>query len=114
MSTPQFLDNEMFALLREDRVEEFNQRIEAGEPPPNLNGANLRGCDLRGLKTAGMDLGNAYLRGADLRGLDLRNTNLEGASIRKTQLSGTFFPKELSAQEILMSFKHGTRLRYDS
>ncbi len=114
MSSPHFLDNEMFALLREDRIKEFNERMEAGETPPNLNGANLRGCDLRGLKTDGMDLGNAYLRGADLRGLDLRNTNLEGASIRKTQLSGTFFPDVLSSQEILMSQELGTRLRYDT
>lgn len=114
MSSPQFLDNELFALLREDRIEEFNARIEAGEEPPNLVGANLRGCDLRGLKAAGMDLRNAYLRGADLRGLDLRNTELEGASIRKTQLSGTFFPKALSPQEILMSLELGTRLRYST
>jgi hypothetical protein len=114
MSTPQFLDHELFALLREDRVDEFNARVEAGEKPPSLVGANLRGCDLRGLNAAGMDLRNAYLRGADLRGLDLRTTQLGGASIRKTQLSGTFFPSDLSPQEILMSLELGTRLRLNT
>jgi len=112
MPAPQLLDHEMFTLLREDRVLEFNKRRTAGEPPPPLNGTNLRGSDLRGLNTDGLDLGDAYLRGADLRGLDLRGVNLEGASIGKAHLSGTYFPEELSATEILMSLEHGTRMRY--
>jgi uncharacterized protein YjbI with pentapeptide repeats len=47
-----------------------------------------------------------------LRGLDLRACSLEGASLAHAQISGTYFPPELSADEILMSVNFGTRLRY--
>ena len=39
-------------------------------------------------------------------------TNLEGASLLGAKLSGTYFPTELSAQEIRLSLDTGTRLRY--
>mgnify|MGYP000924559508 CR=1 FL=1 len=51
-------------------------------------------------------------RSADLRGIDFRNASLEGASLAHAQISGTYFPAELSADEILMSMNFGTRLRY--
>ena len=38
--------------------------------------------------------------------------DLEGASIAGTKISGTYFPKELSAEEINLSLQHGTRMRY--
>jgi hypothetical protein len=44
--------------------------------------------------------------------VDLRHTALEGASLGHAQISGTFFPVELTADEILMSVNFGTRLRY--
>ena len=48
----------------------------------------------------------------DLRGLDLRQACMEGASIAHAQISGAYFPADLSADEILMSLNFGTRLRY--
>ncbi len=39
---------------------------------------------------------------------------MEGASIAHAQISGTYFPEALSADEILMSLNFGTRLRYRS
>ena len=59
-----------------------------------------------------MDFSDAYFRSADLRGIDFRKANLEGASLAHAQISGTYFPVELSADEILMSMNFGTRLRY--
>ncbi|MNH42355.1 hypothetical protein D3C79_1040400 [compost metagenome] len=47
-----------------------------------------------------------------MRGIDFRKANLEGASLAHAQISGTYFPVELSADEILMSMNFGTRLRY--
>jgi len=47
-----------------------------------------------------------------LRGIDFRNSALEGASLAHAQISGAYFPPELSADEILMSMNFGTRLRY--
>ena len=37
---------------------------------------------------------------------------LEGASLAHAQISGAYFPVELTADEILMSVNFGTRLRY--
>jgi len=49
---------------------------------------------------------------ADLRGIDFRNAKLEGASFADANISGTYFPKEISASEINMALAHGTRVRY--
>ncbi|MCY1377940.1 Pentapeptide repeats (8 copies) [compost metagenome] len=75
-------------------------------------GGDFRGLDLRELNADGVDFSDAYFRSADLRGIDFRNANLEGASLAHAQISGTYFPVELSADEILMSMNFGTRLRY--
>ena len=48
----------------------------------------------------------------NLRGADLREANLEGASIAHAQISGAYFPAQLSADEILLSMQFGTRMRY--
>jgi uncharacterized protein YjbI with pentapeptide repeats len=75
-------------------------------------GGDFRGLDLRELNADGVDFTDAYFRSADLRGIDFRNANLEGASLAHAQISGAYFPPELSADEILMSMNFGTRLRY--
>ena len=103
--------NPLYKLLQDENIKEFNARRAKGETV-DLNGAMLRGLDLRFMNAAGLDLGNAYLRGADLRGIDFRTTNLEGASIAETKISGCFFPRELSAEEIRLSVEKGTRMRY--
>jgi uncharacterized protein YjbI with pentapeptide repeats len=111
MSQPKVLDSPLYTMLRNDDVDGFNQ-----EKPKSgtidFVGVDFRGLDLRNLDTTGIDFTDAYFRSADLRGLDLRNTPLEGASIAHAQISGAFFPRELTADEILMSVNSGTRLRY--
>ncbi len=111
MSAPEIKDSELFQLLRHGHIDEFNAKIEAGESC-SLTNADLRGTDLRGMNASGLDMRNCYLRQADLRGIDFSETILEGASINGAKISGTFFPKELRAEEILLSLNHGTRMRY--
>ncbi|MFO1388133.1 pentapeptide repeat-containing protein [Cellvibrio sp.] len=113
MTKPVVHQNPLYDLLRSEQVEEFNQRKAAGElNEGQLRGGDFRGLDLRGLDANGLDLRDAYFRGADLRGIDFRNTNLEGASFCQAHISGCFFPKELSADEIRLSFDLGIRVRY--
>ena len=109
--SPRMPSDPMFWLLREGRVEEFNRRRAAGTSC-DLRRCNLRGIDLRGLEAGGLDLSDCDLRQADLRGVDLSGTKLEGASIHGAHISGAYFPGELSAQEIELSLRTGTRMRY--
>ena len=111
MSQPKRLESALYSLLHQDDVAAFNlQRPRTG--PIDLSGGDFRGLDLRELNADGIDFTDAYFRSADLRGVDLRTSSLEGASIAHAQISGTYFPAELSADEILMSVNFGTRLRY--
>ena len=104
-------DHPLYQLLHLEKIEEFNERRAAGEAF-DLRGINLRSMDLRGLNTHGLSFTDSYLRGADLRGLDLSHCHMEGASIFEAKISGTLFPRELSADEILLSVTMGTRMRY--
>ncbi|MBK8163270.1 MAG: pentapeptide repeat-containing protein [Gammaproteobacteria bacterium] len=104
-------DNPQYRLLREGHIKEFNESKCRGERS-DLTHSDFRGIDLRGLDADGLDLRGCYFRQGDLRGIDFTNTNLEGASIHATKISGTYFPPELSADEITLSLQHGTRLRY--
>jgi hypothetical protein len=36
---------------------------------------------------------------------------MEGASMINANVSGAYFPKDLSAEEIRLSLEHGTRMR---
>ncbi len=101
----------LYQLLLDEKVEEFNKQRAAGKTV-DLRGAQLRGRDLRMMNVDGLDLRDAYLRNADIRGVDFRNTQLEGASICEAKISGCFFPRELTAEEIRLSQEKGTRLRY--
>ena len=113
MSKPIVYQNALYELLRAERVDEFNKRKAAGESTVDqLRGGDFRGLDLRELDTNGLDLRDAYFRGADLRGIDFRNCNLEGASFCQAHISGCYFPPELSADEIRLSFDLGIRVRY--
>ena len=111
MNKPKISQDPMYLLLREGMVKEFNQRKAAGENC-DLVSCDFSRLDLRGLDADGLDMSGGYFRMADLRGVDLRNTRLEGASFASANISGTYFPKELSAEEIVMSVMHGTRVRY--
>ncbi|MCU1750985.1 pentapeptide repeat-containing protein [Pseudomonas sp. 6D_7.1_Bac1] len=111
MSQPKLLDTPLFALLHKDDITGFNrERPKSG--PVDMVGGDFRGLDLRELNAEGIDFSDAYFRSADLRGIDFRNASLEGASLAHAQISGAYFPPELSADEILMSMNFGTRLRY--
>ena len=111
MNTPVIKSDPLYQLLRDGHVEEFNQRHHGGESC-DLVGADLRGLDLRKLDARGLDLTDCYLRQSDLRGVDLSQTILEGCSIGGAKISGAYFPKALSAEEINLSLLHGTRMRY--
>lgn len=100
-----------YALLREGRTEEFNRRRKAGEKC-DLRGCDFRGIDLREVDAAAIDFSDCYFRQADLRGLDLRTCRLEGASLHAAHVSGAYFPRELTAAEVEMSVRLGTRMRY--
>lgn len=80
----------------------------------DLTDSDLGGLDLREVDLKGLDLSGSYFLQTDLRGVDLSQTNLEGASLNGAKVSGTYFPKELAAEEIALSLTHGTRLRDQS
>ena len=101
----------LYQLLLDEKVDEFNKQRATGKTV-DLRGASLRGRDLREMNVDGLDMRDAYLRSADIRGVDFRNTQLEGASICEAKISGCFFPRELTAEEIRLSQEKGTRLRY--
>ena len=109
---PLTYENSLYQLLRDGKIKEFNQRKSLGEPCP-LTSRDFRHLDLRGLDAIGIDFSNCYFRAADLRGIDFSNARLEGASINGARISGAFFPAELSAEEIMLSVNHGTRMRYE-
>ena len=110
-SAPQIKTDELYRLLRDGKIDEFNTRHSNGESC-DLTGADFRNVDLKGLNADGLDLSNSYFRMSNLRGIDFTNTILQGASIHGAQISGTFFPTTLDANEILLSLEHGTRMRH--
>jgi len=110
MSHPKLLEAALYALLHKDDIRGFNQQRPSGHI--DLRGGDFRGLDLRELQAQDVDFSDGYFRSADLRGIDLRTACIEGASLAHAQISGTYFPVELTADEILMSVNFGTRLRY--
>lgn len=113
MSKPIVHQNALYDLLRAEKVGEFNQRKAAGDYSTDLlRAGDFRGLDLRELDASGLDLSDGYFRGADLRGVDFRHCNLEGASFCQAHISGCYFPAELHADDIRLSFDLGTRVRY--
>ena len=115
MTKPIVHHNSLYDLLRAEQIDEFNKRKAAGESTEGkLAAGDFRGLDLRDLDADGLDLSNAYFRGADLRGIDFRNTKLEGASFCQAHISGCFFPREIHADELRLSFDLGIRVRYQN
>lgn len=104
-------DDVLYRLLRDGKITEFNDRRARGEQS-DLTNCDFRSVDLRGLDADGLDLSGCYFRQSDLRGIDFSKCNLLGASINGAKISGTFFPAELTAEEITLSLLHGTRMRY--
>lgn len=108
---PVISKDNMYLLLRESKIKEFNELRARGQAC-DLSGKDFRGLDLRGMDVEGIDFSNGYFRQTDIRGLNLTSCNLEGASIHGARISGTYFPSELSAQEIELSLTQGSRMRY--
>ena len=113
MGQPIVHRNALYELLRSEKVKEFNQLCAQGAVTADqLKGGDYRGLDLRELVADGLDFSDAYFRGADLRGVDFRKCNIEGASFCQAHISGCYFPVQLSADEIRLSFDLGIRVRY--
>ncbi len=110
MSTPKTSHDPLYQLLREGKIKEFNSRQKAGKVC-DLNGYDFSSMDLRGINAYGLELCDCNFRMADLRGIDFRQTKLAGSTINRAKISGTFFPADISAAEILLSLEHGTRIR---
>ena len=111
MKKPEIKSDPLYQLLRQEDVKGFNEQrdhLDVSE----LKSGDYRGRDLRNMNAAGLDFSDSYFRNADLSGIDFRTTNLEGASLLDAKLSGTYFPPELSPEEIRLSLDTGTRLRY--
>jgi uncharacterized protein YjbI with pentapeptide repeats len=104
-------DPRALALIQEEKFTQFNQLVEAQGGKVDLSGAHLRSYDLRKCNLRKANLEGAYLRTADLRALDLSEANMDGASLKEAKVSGVSFPRNISAQELMMSLQHGTRLR---
>ncbi len=114
MPVPIISDDPLYRLLREGKIDEFNQRVAAGEQV-DLTNCDFRHLNLQGLQAKGLDFSNSYFRQADLRGIDFTEcVSLEGASIHAAKISGVYFPKQLRADEVLLSLEHGTRMRYSN
>jgi uncharacterized protein YjbI with pentapeptide repeats len=111
MDKPTISEDPLYQLLRNENIREFNEQAALGDTS-KLKSGDYRGRDLRNMIANGLDFSDAYFRNSNLKGIDFRNTNLQGASIIDSQISGCYFPDELSPAEILMSHEHGTRLRY--
>jgi uncharacterized protein YjbI with pentapeptide repeats len=110
MTRPKFIDDDVFRCLRAGELDRFHHLIERRDVV-DFSDADLRGTDVRKADIAKVVLRGAYLKDADLRGLDLRKHDLEGCSLHNAKIGGAYFPSNVSAAEIEMSVRHGTRLR---
>jgi len=110
MAPPRFLDDAAFKCLRAGDLDGYHRAIES-RATIDFTGADLRATDFRKANLGKVILRGAYLRDADFRGCDLRHLDLEGASLHGARVAGTYFPANVTAAELQMSFTHGTRIR---
>ncbi|MCH8499802.1 MAG: pentapeptide repeat-containing protein [Marinobacter sp.] len=108
------IDDPLYVTLRNENVDAFNKAKATMTSYPSFSHGDFRGLDLRGMNADDLDFSHAYFRGADIRGIDFSKANMDGASIAGAKISGCFFPRELHADEIVMSLNHGTRMRYNT
>ena len=110
MSTPIFPQDPAFRLLRVGEIGAFHKNIEERDVV-DFSGSDLRGTDFRKVNLDKIILRDAYLRDADFRGCDMRHLDLEGASLQGAKISGAYLPENVTATEVRMSLRHGTRIR---
>jgi len=110
MLKPIIMDNQLYKLIREGKIQKFNKKKQAGAKC-NFQHADFRAVDLRGIDASGLDFRHAYFRQADLRGVDFSLSKLDGASINAAKISGAYFPANIAPEEILLSLNHGTKMR---
>lgn len=103
-------DDPLYQMLRNEQIKDFNEARKSRNEL-SFKGYDFRNVDLRGANLSGVDLTDAYFRNANMRGLDLRGCVMEGASIHEAKISGCYFPSNVSADELMMSLQHGTRIR---
>ena len=113
MTAPIVDDDPAYQLLRQERVDLFNEQKDTLDLG-GLAAKDYRGIDLRNLNADGLDFSDSYFRNADLRGIDFRKAKLEGSSFADAKISGCYFDDGLSASEMAMSIVQGTRVRRDS
>jgi len=134
---------ELLRLLSRGAVDQFNEiskrsrqiidLSEADLTRVRIAGADLSGANLDGTKLAGADLSGANLTGASLRHANLKSADLQGATLSKANLYNAYlaeanlagalihgadiaaavFPDDISATEIDLATRTGTRLRRD-
>ncbi len=110
MKKPQIKQDPLYQLIRDGNIAEFN-RLKAAGKKCDVAHCDFRGLDLQGIDAIGLDFSGAYFRLADLRGVDFSKSRMDGVSIHEAKISGTYFPKDLSAEEITLSLVRGTRMR---
>lgn len=109
-TTPRFPDDEAYRSLRVGEIDKFHHQI-AKRQEVDFSDSDLRGLDLRRVDLSKLIIRGSYLRDADLRGLDLQTLDMEGCSLLHAKISGVYFPRNISPEEIRMSVDFGTRLR---
>ena len=110
MSLPNFPEDPAFKMLRSGDFDAFTQAV-AERDKVDFSGTDLRGVDFRKVDLSKFVLRDAFLRNVDFRGCDLRHLDLSGASLHGAKIGGAYFPDNVSASDIRMSLRHGTRIR---
>jgi hypothetical protein len=59
-----------------------------------------------------VDLSHCYFRAADLPGIDFSNAASKARVSTEHGFPAPFSPAELTADEVMLSANHGTRMRY--
>jgi uncharacterized protein YjbI with pentapeptide repeats len=108
MSQAIISDDPLYQLIRNRQIDAFNSQREAS---CDFSGFDFRGLDLRDIKAENINFSDCYFRSADLRGVDFRSCCFNGASIHAAHISGTYFPDNIDASELMLSLLHGTRMR---
>jgi uncharacterized protein YjbI with pentapeptide repeats len=107
----ELIKNKFHKYIRNEEHEKFNSEIETLGCPVDLENCDLNNLDLRGFNLKNANLKNSYLKMADLRGVDLSDAQMDGSSVNRAHISGAYFPKNISANEIMLSVEKGTRMR---